>query len=260
MINQRIIIQKFREYISKFYGSDEYLNKNFRVKEEHSLRVHNNMTALAIDLKLSENETKICECIAIYHDIGRFEQFSRFKTFNDKLTRDHAEWGIEILLKENLIPFLTDKERERVIKPILYHNKKELFKSDIDPAIILYTKMIRDADKLDILKILSSYLAGQTGSNPALLLDLPDSENFTNRIYEFFINEKKLDSKQLKNKLDFILLLCSWTFDIYFNFTRGKILSGNFYSAILDKITDQDAKKKVAEIVFRNLNPKNSNS
>ena len=80
-------LEKFRDwfdgYVAGFYGDDEFVNANLKLKEEHSRRTCEEMRYLACELGLSGNQKRIAEVIAILHDVGRFEQFVKYRTYND---------------------------------------------------------------------------------------------------------------------------------------------------------------------------------
>ncbi|MFZ0035766.1 MAG: HD domain-containing protein, partial [Sedimentisphaerales bacterium] len=80
-------LKKFRvwfgDYVAGFYGDDKFVNANLKMKEEHSLRVCKEMSYLAQELDLADNQKRIADVIALFHDIGRFEQFVKYRTYND---------------------------------------------------------------------------------------------------------------------------------------------------------------------------------
>ena len=42
---------------------------------------------------------RIAEAVALLHDVGRFEQYKRYGTFNDRKSVNHAALGVEIMKK-----------------------------------------------------------------------------------------------------------------------------------------------------------------
>ena len=41
--------------------------------------------------------------IGLLHDIARFEQYTKYKTFRDSISIDHGDLGVEILFEEKEI-------------------------------------------------------------------------------------------------------------------------------------------------------------
>jgi len=73
----------FDDYVAGFYGDDEVINANLKLKEKHSRRTCKEMLYLAGELGLEENQRRLSETIALFHDIGRFEQFVKYNTYSD---------------------------------------------------------------------------------------------------------------------------------------------------------------------------------
>ena len=100
-------LEKFRDlfddYVAGFYGNDEFVNANLQLKEEHSRRTCDEMLYLAYEIGLSENSRRIAEVIALFHDIGRFEQFVTYRTYNDPRSVDHCLLGVEVLRKKKVL-------------------------------------------------------------------------------------------------------------------------------------------------------------
>ena len=84
-------LKKFRAwfdgYTAGFYGDDEHVNANLKLKEQHSRRTCKQMLYLAKELSLADNQRRLAEVIALLHDIGRFEQFVKYGTYNDTRLR-----------------------------------------------------------------------------------------------------------------------------------------------------------------------------
>lgn len=236
---------RFSRYVSTFYINDNYHNKNIRVKEKHTLRVCKNILAIANSLNLNKDDKNLCEIIALFHDIGRFEQFRIYRTFNDKLSKDHASLGLEIIEKEKIFQSLDHESFKVACGSIRYHNKKNLYKNDPDDRTVFFSKLIRDADKLDILKVLTGYYNSVKSSNPALVLDLPESDGFTSDILQKFLESKSIDSSKLKSRNDFKLLLMSWTFDINFDYTKNRIEKKKYFDRILSTIPEGNTKNRI---------------
>ena len=80
-----------------------------------------------------------------------------YNSTNDDIV-NHADLGVEILFKNNLIrKFVNDDKYDEIIyKAIKYHNKLNL-NYDLSPKEELFCKAIKDADKLDLLYIAAYY-------------------------------------------------------------------------------------------------------
>ena len=91
-------LKKFRDwfddYVAGFYGNDEYVNANLKLKEEHSKRTCQEMLYLAEELGLTESQKRLSETIALFHDTGRFEQFVKYRTYSDFRSVNHCRLEI----------------------------------------------------------------------------------------------------------------------------------------------------------------------
>ena len=137
-----------------------------------------------------------------------------------------------MLFKNNLIKnYKLDEEKYNIVsKAIKYHNKYVL-PDDLTVREKLHAKIIRDADKLDILYAFSS---------PRLLeLKEDDSEISEDVKKEFFLHEP-VKRVNVKNVNDRIIVLLSFAFDLYYNYSRGLILDKGYYDKILEHIKDKE--------------------
>ena len=117
-----------------------------------------------------------------------------------------------------------------LFRSIKYHNKYVL-PDDLTVREKLHAKIIRDADKLDILYAFSS---------PRLLeLKEDDSEISEDVKKEFFLHEP-VKRVNVKNVNDRIIVLLSFAFDLYYNYSRGLILDKGYYDKIFEHIKDKE--------------------
>ena len=140
-----------REFIdyTNMYDID---NDNIARKYGHSLRVMEISNKIATNMGLKEEQIKLATLIGLLHDIARFEQYKRFKTFKDVESIDHGDFGVQILRENNFIrKFIKNKEYDEIIlKAIKNHNKYSIA-DGLSEEELLFAKIIRDSDKLDIL-------------------------------------------------------------------------------------------------------------
>ncbi len=142
---------------------DDYLNnydknvKEIRYKYHHSYEVEKLMEKLAKKLGLRDEEVYIAKLIGLLHDIGRFEQVRISGKCSDVRSGiDHADQSCIYLFDENHIrDFIDDSKYDKIIKDaIKNHNKYEIDKK-VKGKNLLFSKMIRDTDKIDIYRVLS---------------------------------------------------------------------------------------------------------
>ncbi len=222
----------FDLYVKGFYGEDALVNQNIKLKEEHTLKVAKHSLEIANSLKLSEEEKSIAEIIGLFHDIGRFEQFKKYKTFRDNLSVNHSILGIRILEEHKVLHNLPEETKDIITKAICYHNKKELPNSLLGEEAI-FCKIIRDADKLDIYRVILKHeKERQLNPNPALD-NLPFTEDYNKNIIKEILAGRKLSNSQLKCYNDRKLYELGWILDLNFPFSFKYIKTKN----ILEDLT-----------------------
>jgi len=210
--------QYFKEYVSGYYCKDSYVNQNVKIKEGHTLRVCKHIIAIAESLNVEREDVYIAEAAALFHDIGRFEQLRRYKTFNDMKSENHAELGVKVLEQENMLAGLKTAEQEIIMKAVKFHNARDLPAGESE-AVIFFLKLLKDADKLDSLEVLTNYYSSADyGSNPALELDLPNAKKLSEAVVKEILASKPVNARNVKSPEDFRILQLSWVFDINFAF------------------------------------------
>jgi putative nucleotidyltransferase with HDIG domain len=190
----------FENYVAGFYGDDDYINANIKLKEDHSIRVCRQIRYLAGELKLSADEKRLAEAIALFHDIGRFEQFKKYRTYSDHRSIDHSTFGLEVLAKENVLNGIDNREKTIIEKAIEFHNAMEL-PTGLDEGVLLFSQLIRDADKIDIYYVIAQYYK-KYEENPEgfkLEIELPDTPAVTAKVIEDLIAGRRVDYRDLKS-------------------------------------------------------------
>ena len=88
----------FSDYCKSFYSSDIEDQKNIYLKEQHTFNVCKNIIEIAKGLSLSNDQIILAETVALFHDIGRFPQYAKYKTFRDSISVNHGLLGAQTLL------------------------------------------------------------------------------------------------------------------------------------------------------------------
>ena len=199
------------KYFDDYVGRYDMNISEINYKYYHSYRVMDNMIVIAKSMNLSLCDVELAKCIGILHDIGRFEQFKRFKSFND-LNMDHGDYGEEVLRQENALKHFDIKEEdyEVVYKAIRNHNKYQI-EPNLNKRELLFAKMIRDADKLDIL-----YAICNTGN-----INIMNEDDRINNIY-YLISSDQNNLNELKSAFG--------------NNIESQLLKGELSDELLDKI------------------------
>ncbi|MCC7576241.1 MAG: HD domain-containing protein [Methanomethylovorans sp.] len=206
----------FQDHVRSFHSEDTLILQNIKLKEEHTTRVCENSSRIAISEKLDDDNYYLAITIALLHDIGRFEQISRYKTFHDSISEDHALLGVKVLRSEGVLSFLSQEKQNIVFTAIKNHNMPRV-PDGFDGKTLLHSKLVRDADKLDIYKVLTDYyLIKDISPNPVLEHGLPDDEEYSPYLIQDIFNNKIPSIKEVRTCNDMNLARLAWLFDLNF--------------------------------------------
>ncbi|MCK5225924.1 MAG: HD domain-containing protein [Planctomycetes bacterium] len=241
----------FDEYVAGFYGDDEKVNANIKLKDDHSRRTAKEMLYLAEELKFDENQKRISEVIGLFHDVGRFEQFAKYRTYSDPKSCNHSLLGAEILRRTKILEQIDSEERNIIQTAVKFHGAKELPKN-LDEKCQLFAKLIRDADKIDILYVIIEYYK-QYRDNPqgfTLELDLPDEPGYSKELLDDVLKGKRTDYKNLQTLNDMKILPLGWVYDINFVATFKCIRQRKLLEKLVDFLPDTEDIRAVEKKVF----------
>lgn len=224
------MLEQFNEYVSN-YDMDDY---DIKYKYNHSIRVRKICEVLANLLHLNEEDTYIITTIGLLHDIGRFEQKKILGKFSNKKF-DHAEYGAMILFEDGLIEkFNVDNKYYDIMEFAIRNHSRYHIEDTDDERKLFFTKLIRDADKLDIFDAYT-YLHAYS------FADVVD--DVTNEVAIQFKKHEPINIKIKKNRADALLITIAFVYDI--NFIESlKIISEQNYLDELYKTLKNGEKYK----------------
>ncbi len=244
----------FTEYVRSFKDDNETDRRNIVLKEDHTLRVCDEILNIGKKLGLDDNKLRLAEIVALLHDIGRFEQYAVYKTFADRNSENHASLGIKVLKKYDVLKKLDASTEKLILRTIELHNRAYLPLEEEEPCLF-FTKLLRDADKLDILKVVTDYYhRKESKRNKAIELDLPDTPGISETVYQDLINKTIVNADHIKNLNDFKLLQIGWIFDINFEPTLRCIKARRYLEMIRDVLPETDEIWEIFDVIQRHIN------
>ena len=233
------ITEWFVAYCDSFKGLSEEDIRNFTIKKEHSLRVAELSVYLAGKLEMNEKEQRTSWFIGLFHDIGRFQQLKEYGTFDDSKSVDHAEYSIQVL-KETGILKKSGEDIEIVETAILNHNKKEI-KDKLPESTMQFARILRDADKLDILKVLTDYYSSRNVfPNHTLTWELPAGSVVSKAVSKEILSGKLVSRKNVVSELDVKIMQMSWVYDLNFRASFEYMLKHRFLESIFNALPKND--------------------
>jgi len=207
----------FERFVATFCAESPSEQRNYALKIDHTYRVRAIMERLAASLDLCPEERTLASAIAICHDVGRFPQYRQYGTFNDATSTNHAALAVQTLNAEGILDGLTDKRRSMLLQAVALHNVF-ILPGDLDPVVRRFAMLIRDADKLDIWRVMIEYCTSPPEERAsAVIWELPDTGVCTIPALEEVMAGRMLNRSFLKTADDFKLLQLSWVFDLNFD-------------------------------------------
>ncbi len=250
----------FDAYTGRFFGDDEYVNRHLRLKRAHTRRTRAEIVALAERLGFDANRRRLAETVALFHDIGRFPQFARYRTYNDARSVDHSRLGVAVLRRENVLAPLPSEERLCVETAIAHHNRKSL-PPDLNGAALPFAKLIRDADKLDIFRIIVETYRRRRDDPDAFSfeIELPDEPRLSPAVLDAVMAGRLVEYAQLRTLSDMRLCQIGWVYDLNFPASLERLREQGFLDRLFDELpqTPEAAKvrRRIREYLAERLSP-----
>ncbi len=177
-IDRKKVKNVFKKYTDNYDISDEKI----KLKVDHTYRVAALSERIARSLGLGDDDTNLAWLIGMLHDIGRFEQLKNYGTFSDAESIDHAHYGVELLFEDGLIEKFAsenaakdlkgtkdlketavkseseEKETKEIseldiLRTAIWNHSAYRVEEGLTDRVKMFCNIIRDADKIDILKV-----------------------------------------------------------------------------------------------------------
>jgi HD superfamily phosphohydrolase YqeK len=224
----------FAAYVKTFRSDDPDYQRNIDLKEEHTRRVCNEILDVGKSLGLDNEDLHLAEVIGLFHDVGRFEQYDLYGTFSDPESEDHALLGVRVLRKNGVLKTLDQKTRDLILRAVSYHNRATL-PTEETKRCLFFTKLLRDADKLDIWRVVTDYYREMNSvRNGVIELGLPDTPEISQDVYTDMMAGRIVRTTCLKTLNDFKVLQMGWIYDVNFPRTFQLVRERGYLEKILD--------------------------
>jgi hypothetical protein len=226
----------FDIYVKSFYSDDADMQLHVAVKERHTYHVCDNIRQIGQSLKLGAAELQLAEIVALFHDVGRFLQYQKYRTFNDKRSVDHAELSVAVLEEFGVLQAMSPAEQDLIKKAVLYHNKRSVPENQ-PGVVLLFSQMIRDADKLDIFAM----IVGE--DQDCKMIKSPEFEQcgkYSLKITADILKNRLAYYEDIETSADQMLFRASWVYGIYFPYSSRYMLEKRYVPKMLAELP-QDA-------------------
>lgn len=237
--------QAFEKYISNYDKNNPLINSKYY----HTYQVADLMAELAFRLELDNEKIELSRIIGLLHDIGRFEQIKEFNIIDDLKTNiDHAKESCVYLFEQGHIrDFIEDNKYDSIIKKAIYNHNKFEIEKNLTEEELLFSKMIRDMDKVDIFRVLA--------------IDFEtffEASEVSEDVLKEFQKESTISNKLVKTNSDSTLSTLAFIFDINFEESLDILVNTDNFDLFLSMVEVSESSeklwKKVREICFDYIN------
>ena len=130
--------------------------------------------------------------------------------------------------------------QELVFFAIYHHNKLQLPKKGKEREMI-HASILRDADKLDILKVLTDYYSDKNKKpNHTLTWELPTGGTVSKPVAKEILAGKLVPKGKVKNETDVKIMQLSWVFDLNFKPSFEIISENRLFEKIYNTLPKTD--------------------
>lgn len=211
--------QWFEEYAASKIAGAGSDPEPLRIKLEHTRNVVENARQIAAAEGYNSAQRRSSILAAIYHDLSRFDQYLVYGTFKDKDSRNHGAWSVKLLKATRRLADEPDSLRRMIQIAVGMHNRLAL-PAGIRGDTLITANTVRDADKLDILRVMDRHLAIRP-YNPTVILGLPDEPDLAGpAVIAAAIQGRSASYSDLRSVNDFRLLLGTWFYSLNFASSR----------------------------------------
>lgn len=235
-----IDLQKARVAFQKYISRYDVTVPSVRLKVIHTYEVMKCSQYLCDKLSLTQDEKDLASLIALLHDIGRFEQWTRYQSFADYKTMDHALFSSELLFEDGFIrEFIADSQYDDIIKNAIEQHNRYQIEEGFDKQTLLFIHLIRDADKLDNFrvkeeeKIEDILFASIEEVNQSLI---------STSVYEQMYHQQLVYAPNRKTYLDMWLSYIAFIYDLYFDESVQYIKENHWIQRSFDRFNPVDEK------------------
>lgn len=245
-------MERFSAYCRSFLDGGE-ADLAYRVKLDHSLRVRDEAVRLAaihaVQLGRLGVSAEAVAMAGLLHDAGRFEQFRRFRTFNDRASVNHAALSVRVVRQEGFLAHLAPGGQRLVLGAIMLHNRKTVRPPSSTPLGYL-ARLLRDADKLDIYRVMLDYFT-PGGDRPAFMtLDAkPHETAYTPEVLDDVLAGRMVDYARLRFENDFKLLMLAWVHDLNLPGSASAFQERNLVGRVMALLPDTPDVRRVGRIL-----------
>jgi hypothetical protein len=243
---------RYDAYVDTFRVDGE-LPLMMALKREHTSHVVDNALAVVSGESFDGVTRRVCEAAALLHDTGRYEQLRRYNTFRDSESVDHAVLSHDVVKEKGWLSAWPEDERSAILDAVLYHNRRDL-PDGLDALVLAASQTVRDADKLDIFRVLEDRVRNTDWRNDCRAFwNLPTTARPSSAVVDAIRSGRPVDYQHIVSLADFVLVQVGWMVsDLAYATTRRLAAERGhlaFRRDFLRQLTDDPAIDELCNLV-----------
>jgi len=206
----KTLTRRYDAYVDTYRETDGILPAMLQLKLDHTRHVVKDAVSIMDGELWPEAKRIVGEACALLHDAGRYSQLQEFGTFQDVKSIDHAARGVEVIRRQKWLEALPPEEAAQVLSAVAVHNRKNV-PDELPEATADWAHLVRDADKLDIFRVLEAAIAdGSLERNPEIAWDLQIHGAPSPNVVESVRSGQPVSYAWIKTLSDFVLIQVGW--------------------------------------------------
>ena len=204
------LVRLYEGYVDSYRDEKGELSKMMQLKRIHTDFVVKNAASIADGESFDARMREAALFAALLHDTGRYEQLKRYNTFRDSDSVDHAVFSHDVVKEKGWLDGCDGELRRSVLSAVLYHNRRDL-PDGLDPLTLSTAHVVRDADKLDIFRVLEDQIDHTDWRHDSRAFWNLSVENPPNPAVIKAIEESRpVDYQAIHSLSDFVLIQVGW--------------------------------------------------
>ena len=206
----KCLTRLYDDYVNTFREAGGALPSMMQLKRIHTGFVVRNAELIADGEGFDALERETALAAALLHDTGRYEQLRRYNTFRDSDSVDHAVFSHDIVKEKGWLIEAGAARPDAVLAAVLYHNRRDL-PDGLDRVTQIASDTVRDADKLDIFRVLEDQVAHTDWrSDSRAFWNLAVSAPPNPVVVKCIEERHPVDYQNIKSLADFVLIQVGW--------------------------------------------------
>ena len=222
------LLKVFEEYIKTIDMNSAYA----KAKYFHSLKSMDLANQIATNLNVfNEEEITIIELIALFHDIGNFNEVNYNNGVDDD--EDITMKSINILFDDGIIrKIIQDTQYDNMIKLAIFCHNKEGLPKNISEKMVIVCNIMKDVHNIEEVRMTYNYPFVDNRINV-----YPSSD-----VYNDFKLYRGIDKAIVNNNADSILAILSGIYNLNFNYSYNILIEKDYVSKLIDSLMFNDKK------------------